>query len=1467
MAGRTVNQVRNGRIFAIVAVLTMVLCSLSAFDADRSSALTKEVSNLADLQSALASPYYDEIIVTQSITRTDGTVLDGDLDGDGIRKTVRARITGTEDDGTINDGQNGRPTASNYTIFKTATGSTVNIDNLIIKGGGTTAVINNSKLTMDNSVISNSGSKTNAGGGIRNMAGCTLVMKDSSITRNIANYGGGFQNQNGILILDHCSVTENRSYDYGGGGGENTGTATSAGMVDTTTYMYVYNSTIAFNISQEIGGGINNCKGAHLYIVNSTVAGNATNSMKASDATGGGIGNNNSSVTCYNSIIAYNYQWVNGQFVGNDVSFYSNGGNVTVEGCVLGNDVSKRGSATPPTYSSTGSYIAQPGDVIFSGTTEAGDLTGDRDATFTRPSLVVDENGNLVVVIPEDSVAYPSNNEGINTTPILFDYEDTNNIILEHGEESVPHGGEIPEKAGSSNEIEDDEKVISITVLQNPDFQISGGSVFTDSYVIQTSEGHDLVMTAVTVNGRESVSAVWCEKLANGRYQPIHVGNTLSVNVDRDMTLIPLSFEANATGTDGAITVSWEVFVKNPNGTKATIDLALDGCEIKYSDVNDIEAAGAERTIMVGGGQTSAVITGLENGTPYYVWVTPTIKGEVGSAALVVCTPQEGSKLANNNLPQVTVTAQQTMYQNDGLISGVKTTMEYKSDGAWTKITSTSDLRLAPGTYYVRFSETKSYYASNPVTCVILEKNIEDITVISSPTKMEYWTKDVPSMDLAGLRFSVLFTTGAVKEYTYSQFTSATAEWVSATGYGRADLTLNGRSLLTSSNLKLTVADDGMPIVTVLSASDGGVSFILPTADHVIVHKSPLGLPTATPVTYNGSVQQVTINDNVLKKFIDEGLVIKTTRGEGIVSSARDAGEYVVATYAIAASRVNDFEFSDENRSVFYSLVWTVGKAPLQVTPANSNTTYGSDVPAYTFNVSGLLGGDTKDVVLGDASYVCAYVKGSSVGSYTIAISSTKSTLHADNYILSFGTGTVTVGKAQLTITVGDASGPNQSDAKSRVTYTVDGLLCGDQVTDVLGTVSITTPTTSSFSVSFSKTPVNYKVTVIPGKYTYSKWQVTLTVDHGDSRYGDSPANYVVTATCSYGKISPSIISGWTFQTTYLNTTTGATSSELTSTSDAGSYKLTISFAGKGDYGAGTATCTFTIFKRDVTLVCTADDISYLEDVTYVASLSSEGTTICGPASTTGTTIRFDGSFGTVTITPNSTNPFYAKGKDCGTYRFIAKFTSVNYTATEVWGSFKVLQIAVTEPTASMMPIYYSGEAKNVAGYITNFDNTYMTIRDNIQTDVGDYTATVTLRDTKNYKWAAHTGTSLTFPWRILPLNVLVIAGSANVDGDENTVLTCQDYTVIGLPATLKDNLHVNVSGSQRGLGWSANTVDAEFVGVSPSNFVIVEVDGLLTVHRSGYSSVVIGSEPIVLSLAMVQSQTDLDRDMQTTRD
>jgi hypothetical protein len=173
---------------------------------------------------------------------------------------------------------------------------------MTVMGGSKTGISNEGTLTMENVTVTRSGyGKTDhnpkdGGGGIKNTNG-KLILKNCSIVRNVSDFGGGIVNDGGKVVMDGCSLSENRSlHQYGGGG---------AAENKNGAFMYINNSVISNNTSSEIGGAINNYKST-LYLMNSTVTGNAT--TKSAEA-GGGIGNNRGKIYAVNSIISDNYYY------------------------------------------------------------------------------------------------------------------------------------------------------------------------------------------------------------------------------------------------------------------------------------------------------------------------------------------------------------------------------------------------------------------------------------------------------------------------------------------------------------------------------------------------------------------------------------------------------------------------------------------------------------------------------------------------------------------------------------------------------------------------------------------------------------------------------------------------------------------------------------------------------------------------------------------------------------------------------------------------------------------------------------------------------------------------------------------------------------------------------------------------------------------------------------------------------
>ena len=232
------------------------------------------------------------------------------------------------------DGVNPPPTT--HRIFKVASGKTLTLKNLTLKGGkpdisdegsnggaifakGGTLNMTNcevkgnkadngggggiyatkdgstvSSVTISDSTIGGTGADKNesgsydSGGGICIGDGCSLTMKNTKVIGNKSDLSGGgiFADTNSTLSMEHCTVSGNSAYSGGGGINAN-GTLTMTGctVIDNETTgdsgggMYIAGtveikgaSTIVHNQAYVSGGGIYMASGS-VTLINSTIGG------------------------------------------------------------------------------------------------------------------------------------------------------------------------------------------------------------------------------------------------------------------------------------------------------------------------------------------------------------------------------------------------------------------------------------------------------------------------------------------------------------------------------------------------------------------------------------------------------------------------------------------------------------------------------------------------------------------------------------------------------------------------------------------------------------------------------------------------------------------------------------------------------------------------------------------------------------------------------------------------------------------------------------------------------------------------------------------------------------------------------------------------------------------------------------------------------------------------------------------
>lgn len=249
-------------------------------------------------------------------------------------------------------------------------------------------------------------------------------LANCNIVRNVCGYGAGVLCDGGTLVMNNCSLSENRSTSQGGGAIE----------IKSSGKFYANNTVIANNCSAEIGGAVNNYE-SNVYLMNCAVTGNVTTS--AANA-GGGIGNNAGSFYAVNSIFLDNKYISGGNStpVASDIGLYSSSssGSVKLFHCVYGaicngssSSVSSIVDDTCKQLSDSDSnsvFAAHRGDGVLC--KESGSTTG-----FTHPALV-SKSGTYALYAPlKSGDSNPAASNGIAT---YFDKSDLNAVKMSYGE-------------------------------------------------------------------------------------------------------------------------------------------------------------------------------------------------------------------------------------------------------------------------------------------------------------------------------------------------------------------------------------------------------------------------------------------------------------------------------------------------------------------------------------------------------------------------------------------------------------------------------------------------------------------------------------------------------------------------------------------------------------------------------------------------------------------------------------------------------------------------------------------------------------------------------------------------------------------------------------------------------------------------------------------------------------------------
>lgn len=383
----------------------------------------------------------------------------------------------------------------------------------------------------------------------------------------------------------------------------------------------------------------------------------------------------------------------------------------------------------------------------------------------------------------------------------------------------------------------------------------------------------------------------------------------------------------------------------------------------------------------------------------------------------------------------------------------------------------------------------------------------------------------------------------------------------------------------------------------------------------------------------------------------------ETTATSGVIGSAACASAATPASsvsggpYSITCTQgtlfANNYEFAS-----FVNGNLNLAPAPLTVTAANADRSYGEVNPALSGAITGLKNGDAIN-----ASYSTTATAASAVGDFDIVpavIDSSPTSLA--NYTVTLVNGTLTIKKAAL-VAAAAAATRGYGDANPSFTGTITGVRTGDNISATYASGA----TEASLVGTYGIIPTlvdpeskldNYNLTSSDGTLTVIRAQLTIRAENQIKTYGD--ANPALTGVVSGLKNGDAI--------------TASYSTTATVASNAGSYQITATAVDSSpsrlsNYEVTLVPSTLTINKAGL-LVTVAD-----KSRTYSA-LNPEFTgTITGLKNSDPITA----TYGSAAITTSSV----------GTYPIIATLQDassklINYQVTATNGTLTVFRANLT---------------------------------------------------------------------------------------------------------------------------------------------------------------------------------------------
>jgi hypothetical protein len=524
--------------------------------------------------------------------------------------------------------------------------------------------------------------------------------------------------------------------------------------------------------------------------------------------------------------------------------------------------------------------------------------------------------------------------------------------------------------------------------------------------------------------------------------------------------------------------------------------------------------------------------------------------------------------------------------------------------------------------------------------------------------------------------------TSASSTGTYPITVSGAVDANYTISYQPGTLTINPAALMITANNASKIYGAALPVLSATYAGfvngDNAASLTTaPTLSTMATAASPAGTypitaSGAVDANYNISYQPGTLTISPVALTIAAnnasmmyGSVLPTlgVTYVGFVNGDNAASlttAPTVTTTAVSSSPVGSYPITasgavDANYTISYqSGTLTISPATLSITANNGSMIYGGTVPSLSVTYAGFVNGEGAADLTTAPTVTTTATPTSPAGPYPIAVSGAVDA----NYTISYHAGTLTIGKASLTVTAADKSMPLGGPLPA-LTVSYVGFVNGDAAS------SLTTQPTATTTATAGSPSGSYTITAgggVSGNYSFTYVNGTLSVGKAILIITANPA------TMSYGGTFPNLIISYSGFANGDNasslTTQPSLSLAATMNSPVGTYTITPSGAVDPNYTILYVSGTFSI--TPVPLVIKANNAS----MSYGGSIPSLSATYTG---------FVNGDNASSLTTPPSLTTTATSASPIGTYPISGSgAVDANYTISYQTGTLTIGKATLT---------------------------------------------------------------------------------------------------------------------------------------------------------------------------------------------